>query len=137
MKNKKVIVIDYSGFLRPRAAGETAPDRTAGKFVQVRHNDSEYLIFSSRELSPYHADLVERFCEGWKIPGRYVRERKRYDIHDPEWVVAGGGKFEADRAKKSILLYDNSMAYGRFDAKGLKEKIQRTKELADYTVNIM
>jgi hypothetical protein len=137
VKNKKVVIIDYSGVLRPPAAGEAAPDRTAGKFVQIRNNDAEYLIFSPRELAPYHADLVERFCEERKIPGRYVRERKRYVIHDPEWIVAGGGKFETDRAKKSILLYDNSMAYGRFDTTGLKEKIRRTKELADYTVKIM
>jgi hypothetical protein len=136
VKNKKAVIIDYSGFLCPSAAGGTATDRTAGKFVQIRNNDSEYLIFSPRELTPYHADLVEKFCEERKIPGRYVRERKRYDIHDPDWVVAGGGKFEADRERKSILLYDNSMAYGRFDAKGLKEKIHRTIELADYTVTI-
>jgi hypothetical protein len=136
MKREKVVIVDYSGFFRPQAAGKTAPDKTGGKFVQIRNNDTEYLIFSSRQLTPYHADLVERFCEERKIHGQYVRERKRYDIHDPEWVVAGGGKFETDREKKSILLYDNSMAYGRFDTKGLKEKIHRTKELADYTVKI-
>jgi hypothetical protein len=136
MKREKVVIIDYSGFLSPPFAGETASDRAAGKFVQIRNNDTEYLIFSSREITPYHADLVERFCEERNIPGQYVRERKRYDIHDPEWVVAGGGKFETDSEKKSILLYDNSMAYGRFDAKGLKEKIQRTKELAGYAVKI-
>jgi hypothetical protein len=137
LKREKVVIIDYSGSLRPPAAGKTAPDRTAGKFVQIRNNDTEYLIFSPRELTPYHADLVQRFCEERKIPGRYVKERKRYDIHDPEWVVAGGGKFETDRGKKSILLYDNSMAYGRFDTKGLREKISRTRELADYTVKIV
>jgi hypothetical protein len=137
MKHKQIVIIDYSGFLCTPAEGEKAPDRTAGKFVQIRNNDKEYLIFSPRELTPYHADLVKRFCEERNIPGQYVKERKRYDIHDPEWVVAGGGKFETDRGKKSIVLYDNSMAYGRYDTKGLKEKIHRTKELADYTVKIV
>jgi hypothetical protein len=136
VKHERVVIIDYSGFLRPAAAGEKAPDRTTGKFVQIRHSGIEYLIFSPKELIRYHADLVKRFCEERNISGQYVKERKRYDIHDPEWVVAGGGKFETDRGRKSVVLYDNSMAYGRFDTKGLKERIHRTKELADYTVTI-
>jgi hypothetical protein len=137
VKHKQVVVVDYSGFLHTRASEENAPYRTAGKFVQIRHGDIEYLIFSPRELAPYHADLVKRFCEERNIAGRYVKDRKRYDIHEQEWTVAGGGKFEIDRGKKFIILYDNSMAYGKFDAKGLKEKIHRTKALADYTVKIV
>jgi len=34
----------------------------------------------------------------------------------------GGGKFEIDKAEKHIRLYDNSMAYGRFDIEGLKKR---------------
>jgi Janus/Ocnus family (Ocnus) len=137
MKRATFVIIDYGGFSRQPAPGKMTPDRTTGKFVQIRNNDTEYILFSPRELAQYHADLVERFCEERNIPGSYVRERRRYDIHDPEWVVVGGGKFETDGRKKSILLYDNSMAYGKFDPKGLKEKIHRTKELAHYTVRIM
>jgi Janus/Ocnus family (Ocnus) len=137
MKHDKIIIIDYGGFSRPPAAGKTPPDRTEGKFVQIRNGGIEYLVFSTKDIAPYHADLVEKFCEERNIPGSYVKERKRYDIHDPEWVVVGGGKFETDREKKSIILYDNSMAYGRFDPNSLEEKIHRTRELADYTVQIL
>jgi hypothetical protein len=137
MKHYALVIIDYGGFSRPISAEKTAPDRTAGKFVQIRNADTEYLVFSPREVAQYHADLVERFCKERNIPGSYVSERRRYDIHDPAWVVIGGGKFETDRKKRSIILHDNSMAYGRFDSSGLKEKIHRTKGLAGYDVKIM
>jgi len=136
MKRRNTIIIDYGRTHYPLTPGREVPDRRAGKFVQVRNDETEYLIFSPMELTPYHADLVERFCEERKIPGSYVRERRRYDIHDPSWVVVGGGKFEADSRKKIVILYDNSMAYGRFDARELKEKIRRTKELGDYEIRI-
>ncbi len=137
MKRDKFVIVDYCGFSRPPAAGQMAAGRITGKFVQIRNVDTEYLIFSPVDLTRYHADLVEKFCEERDITGSYVEERRRYDIHDPGWIVVGGGKFETDKTKKSIILYDNSMAYGRFDPKGLKEKIHQTKELANYTVKIM
>ncbi len=48
----------------------------------------------------------------------------------------GGGKFEIDKAEKYIRLYDNSMAYGRFDNEGLKEKIFLINGMSDYKVQI-
>jgi hypothetical protein len=137
VKHDTLVIIDYGGFSRQPAAGRTTPNRTTGKFVQLRNGDTEYLVFSPAELTRYHADVVEKFCEERDIPGSYVQERRRYDIHDPQWVIVGGGKFETDRKKRSIILYDNSMAYGRFDPNSLKEKLRRTEELAGYTVKIM
>jgi hypothetical protein len=137
MKRVTFVIIRYGSFLQRPASAKAAQDKTTGKFVQIRNGNTEYLVFSPRQLAPYHADLVEKFCEEKNIAGSYVKERRRYDIHDPEWVVVGGGKFETDGAKRSILLYDNSMAYGRFDPKGLKEKIRGTEELAGYTVKII
>ncbi len=131
-----IVLVDYNGFFHQRAE-DAVPDRLTGKFVQIRNGETEYLIFATKDVAPYHADLLEKFCEERGIPGMYVKERKRYDIHDPDWVIVGGGKFEIDKGKKSVLLYDDSMAYGRFAQKGLREKIQSTRELAGYTVKIM
>jgi hypothetical protein len=71
-----------------------------------------------------------------KIPGVYNSQNKSFEIHDPAWVVAGGGKFEIDRNKKFLRLYDNSMAYGKFDRKGLKKKILSIAEFLNYKVHI-
>ena len=112
------------------------PERYAGKFVQIRKGLTEYLVLSPKEFTRFHADIVSRFCTDRKIPGVFNGRSKSFDIHDPSWVVAGGGKFEIDRGKKYLRLYDNSMAYGKFDRRGLKEKIFGIAKLSDYEVQI-
>jgi hypothetical protein len=119
----RIIYRDFSETYYRDIAGADPPDRVEGKFVQIRKGASEYLIFSPREFTKYHADVVERFSKDRGIAGVYDSAHKRFDILDPEWTVIGGGKFEMDRKKKRIRLYDDSMAYGKFDRKGLMEKI--------------
>lgn len=75
-------------------------------------------------------------ASGYEIPGVYNSQNKSFEIHDPAWVVAGGGKFEIDRKKRLLRLYDDSMAYGKFDRKGLNEKILSIAEFSNYTVQI-
>jgi hypothetical protein len=131
-----VILIDYSEIYYSTIMKTAVPDRLAGKFVQIRNSTTEYLVFAPKELAPYHADIVERFCSEKGLSGHYDSERKRFEIHDPGWVIAGGGKFETDKAEKRIRLYDNSMAYGRFDTEGLREKILSLEGMSDYRVQI-
>ena len=49
------------------------PQRHGGKFVQISYetNDTEYLILSPKDLSIYHANIVERFCAQNGIEGSY------------------------------------------------------------------
>ena len=131
-----IIFVDYSDEYFASVAKRAAPDTWRGKFVQIQRGSEEYLVFSPKELTPYHADLVQKFCMERDIDGAYDRARKRYDIHDPGWVVIGGGKFEIDRGKKQLRVYDNSMAYGKFDPKGLKNKIRSISQLSDYEVSV-
>jgi hypothetical protein len=120
-----------------RGVGVALPDRVAGKFVQIRNDAAEeFLVFSPKEVSRYHADIVERFCAERGIPGVYNNVHKRFDIHDPEWIVVGGGKFERDRKKKQLRLYDDSMAYGKFNGHELKEKILSFSAFSGYNVRI-
>ena len=132
----KVVSIDYSGIYYEAVAKTSVPDRRSGKFVQIRNNDTEYLVFSPKELTPYHAELVGRFCAEKGLKGSYDDKNKSFAIHEPDWVVVGGGKFEIDSAEKCIHLYDNSMAYGRFDTNGLRKKIHSISGMSDYTVLI-
>ncbi len=131
-----VIYIDYSEKYYSGIAKAPVPDKRTGKFVQIRNSNTEYLVFSPKEFTRYHADLVEQFCLEKGIDGFHNVERKRFDIHDPEWIIVGGGKFEIDETQKYIYLYDNSMAYGRFDSKGLKEKIHLIKGMSDFKIKI-
>ena len=131
-----VILIDYSELHYSREAKTPVPAKRSGKFVQVRDKATEYLVLAPREFAPYHADIVEFFCREKGISGARNAEGRRFDILEPAWIIAGGGKFELDEGNKYIRFYDNSMAYGRFDAKGLKEKIPLIGELSDYTADV-
>jgi len=132
----KIVLVDYSGLYDPRGAKAPPPNKAGGKFVQIRKGDTEYLVFSSKELAPYHAHIVERFCRGKGIRGAHEGEGKRFSIHDPGWTVVGGGKYEIDQERRYIRLYDDSVAYGKFDSKGLKEKIHTIIELRGFEVRI-
>ena len=131
-----VVFIDYSAQYYLTVAETAVPDKRAGKFVQIRNDATEYLVFSPKEFTLYHADLVERFCSDKGLKGSYNKEGKRFDIHDLVWVIVGGGRFEIDSEKRYLCLYDNSMAYGRFDPMGLKEKILSIDALSGHDVKI-
>ncbi|TAL28187.1 MAG: hypothetical protein EPN94_00655 [Nitrospirae bacterium] len=130
-----IIFIDYSEAYYSGTT-EKIPDIITGKFVQIRNSQTEYLVFAPKEFAPYHANIVERFCMDRGIKGAYVGEEKRFDIREPGWEVVGGGKFDIDKTRKQIRLFDNSLAYGKFDSKGLPEKIRSTDRLSEYQVVI-
>lgn len=129
-------VIDYSTLYYTAIAKTAVPPVITGKFVQIRNDAALYLVFSPREFTNYHANIVERFCMDKGLEGSYDPERKRYDIYDQTWEILGGGKFEMDTNKKSIKLYDNSKAYGRFEAAGLNEFLNALPEFSGYTISI-
>ena len=131
-----VTVIDYTPFYHTSVAGTPLPPVTTGKFVQIRHDKTLYLVLSPRELAKYHANIVERFCMDKGIEGAYDAKRERFLIGDQAWQIVGGGKFERDMNKKAIKFYDNSMAYGKFDATGVKEALQALPEFSGYTILI-
>ncbi len=129
-----MVFIDYSKLYYTEVARTAVPSVIHGKFVQIRTESTPYLVFSPAEFTKYHANIVERFCLDKGIEGNYGPEGKRYDIYDQSWKVLGGGKFELDSSKKAIKLYDNSMAYGKFDTYGLKEMISALPEFSGFTV---
>ena len=128
------VFIDYTPLYFMAIAKTPVPPAVGGKFVQLRNGDTEYLVFSPREFTKYHAGIVERFCLDKGIEGSYDAERKRYNIADQAWVVVGGGKFEVDRERMTIRLFDDSMAYGKFNRAGLAEKLLSLSEFAGFTV---
>ncbi len=132
----RFVVIDYSAVYYADVARTATPAVRNGKFVQVRQGDTEYLLLSPKEYGSYHSDIVERFCRERSIDGSYQEGRKRFDIHDAEWVVIGGGKYEMDETRRYVRFYDNSMAYGRFNAQTLSAGISQSDMFKGYEVSI-
>jgi hypothetical protein len=131
-----MVFMDYTHLYYTAMARTGVPPARSGKFVQIRHGSTEYLVFSPKEFTKYHSNIVERFCLDKGIEGAYDSEGKRYDISDRAWIVAGGGKYEIDAGKRTMKLFDNSMAYGKFDIAGLKEKILSLPEFNAFTLRI-
>ncbi len=129
-------LIDYTPFYYTSLAGIPVPAVTTGKFVQLRNGNAFYVILSPKEFTKYHANIVERFCMDKGIEGSYDSKREKFTITDQSWQIVGGGKFERDANKKTIKLYDNSMAYGKFDATGLKEMLGALPEFSGYAVTV-
>ncbi len=131
-----MVFIDYTQFYHTAIAKTRVPPVRSGKFVQMRNDDTLYLVFAPKEFTKYHANIVERFCLDKGLEGSYDPERKRFDIHDQSWKILGGGKFDMNANKKTVKLSDNSMAYGKFDSAGLRELISALPEFSGFTVLI-
>ena len=131
-----VVIVDYAGLGGPEKGSRKVPGRLSGKFVQIRNGDKEYLVFSTADRAPYHADIVRLLCREKGLDGVYDEGRKRFDISEPGWIIAGGGKFEIDGVQRYVRFYDNSMAYGRFDSGQLKEKLHSADMLKGFEIRI-
>jgi hypothetical protein len=127
-------LIDYSPLYYTEIAKTDVPPIIIGKFVQIRNESMEYLVFSPKDFTKYHANIVERFCLDKGLEGSYDPDGKRYDIYDREWDIVGGGKFEIDTTKQTIRLFDDSMAYGKFDSRGLPEKVSSIRAYSGYAI---
>jgi hypothetical protein len=129
-------LIDYTAFFYTSLSVTPVPAVVIGKFVQIRNGNTLYLVFSPKVFTQYHANIVERFCMDKGIEGSYDSKREKFAITDQSWQIIGGGKLERDANKKTIKLYDNSMAYGKFDVTGLKETLSAIPEFSGYTIMI-
>lgn len=130
------VYIDYTQLYYTAVVKTEIPPAISGKFVRIRNESTDYLVFSPRDFTKYHANIVERFCLDNGVEGKYDPEHKRYEIYDQAWVVTGGGKFELDKKRKTIKLHDESMAYGKFDPLGLRETILAQPEFTGFSVRI-
>jgi hypothetical protein len=127
-------LIDYTHLYYIAIAKTDVPQVIIGKFVQIRNKLMEYLVLSPKDFTKYHANIVERFCLDKRIKGNYDPDRKRYDIYGQEWDIGGGGKFEIDTTKQTIRFYDDSMVYGKFDSRGLPEKVNSIPAFSGFSV---
>jgi len=63
--------VDYCPLYFTELREQPVPSHREGKFVLLRSATTSYAVFSPRQLSTYHANIVERFLWGQGIPGRY------------------------------------------------------------------
>jgi hypothetical protein len=132
------LLLDLSEVYFIRIESKPLPHKRGGKFVQLRNSECEFLVFSPKELSGFHANIVERFCIMHKLKGRYTnRKMDCYEIENQEYEIIGGGKWHIDTLEKRLVLFDTSGTYGRFESKGLKERIVALGNMSGYQIQIL
>jgi hypothetical protein len=130
------IFLDCSEIYYRAIGKKSVPDKRLGKFVQIRNNDTEYLVLSPKGQSVYHANIVERFFTKRKIGGDYNRKGDYYEISEDGWEVTGGGIWAINESDRLLHLSGSSQAYGRYDRRGLRERIEALQQMAGFRIVI-
>ena len=84
------------------------------KFVLVATEDELNLVFGSYIHYPYHANLIDLFCNRREIPSVWVKKPDLVEIYDAAYQIKGGGWLEIDPPKGTLKFFGESTVYGRF-----------------------
>lgn len=129
--------IDYSEAYFRQLNESEIPQVREGKFVQLKNDENEYIVFAPKGLCKYHSDIVARFGE---IESESVAMSTRGDFAEfdnPEWKIIGGGKMRINDDDKTIDMTGASQVYGPFRKDGLAERLAAAPNLATYRINII
>jgi len=96
-----------------------------GKFIQFMLGGREYLVFAPRELHRFYNQILAHFLAERSLPHRW-KDAQSLEIEAPDLTVIGGGKFRVNMETKTLELWDDSQVYGRFDERGLAQRIGTT-----------
>ena len=118
-------VIDFSEVYFVVLQKGTVPPRREGKFIVVANEGDRCAAFSPRELSVYHANIVERLLLPHGVRGRYNMKGDVYDYDAPQWSVEGGGLWRLDQRRGRLEIFGRSASYGGVDLEELAAELCR------------
>ena len=127
-------IVDYSLLYFTELREQPLPSHREGKFVVLRNSAARYLVFSPRQLSVYHANIVERFLRGEGIPGQYNAKRDIFTFDAPDWQVEGGAHWQRDDTKGVLAIHGASQAYGGLDLVTLAAEFREHPDLRGLTI---
>ncbi len=86
-----------------------------GKFVQLRWQGQDQLLFATREAHRFHNEIVAQFLTEQGAARAHADAEDTFtDV--PGLEIVGGGRFRLDRSAGRLEVWDASSVYGRFDA---------------------
>ncbi len=127
-------VIDYSQHYFEQVVKKTLPRNRRGKFVIIKSAGDRYIVFSPRDFTTYHANIVEHFFEDKSVKGSYNDKQDKYDIFSSEWKIEGGGHWELNSDSKRLRIYGESLAYGAVDLKEIIDTVEKLKAFVDVSL---
>lgn len=112
----------------PPLASLSERNEIEGKFLQLRWQGNDYLLFATRDRFRFHNQMLGRFLANHALPHHW-RDEATLEFDLPRLSVIGGGRFRFTREPQRLELWDESQAYGRFEEWGLAESIRASGHL--------
>ncbi len=97
-------------------------EQMEGKFLQLTLRGQAFVLFAPASAHRYHNQLLARFLGERRIPHRWAMPEQLV-IESDEVIVHGGGRFRVDSKARRLMLWDNSQACGRFDARTITQQL--------------
>lgn len=117
-------VIDFSKVYFVILRKGKVPPVRAGKFIVMADDGDRCAAFSPRELSFYHANVVERVLMSHGIRGQYNMKGDVYYYDAPGWTVEGGGLWRLDQQRGVLEIFGQSASYGPVDLEALAAELR-------------
>lgn len=114
-----------------------SPVRPANKFVILKNSDELILITGKINKFPYHALLIEWFCNKNNIAFSWSHKPDFLDIFGSDHTICGGGYVKFNQDKQKYEFNGFSTAYGRFDAKKLNNIIEKSPILDSHRILVL
>jgi hypothetical protein len=107
-----------------------------GKFLQLRLAGTEYLLFAPKQLHQFHSNLLAHFLEDRELAHHWENEQT-LAVDAANVRVVGGGKFRLDSGARTLELFDNSQAFGRFDERDIAARIRAAGHwFSDFSIRV-
>jgi hypothetical protein len=107
------------------------------KYVVIKCAEEERLIFGPVVRFPYHANLVDKFCDMFEVAGGWEKQPDSFVIYDFNCNVVGGGWLEYCADLGAIRLYGASSAYGRFDHASAEQMLKQDPRFSVFTYEVV
>ena len=111
-----------------------SPKRPANKFVILKNSDLLIFITGKIDKFPYHAQLIEWFCNKNNLAFSWSHKPDFLEIYEYDYSIWGGGYVNFNQDKQKYEFYGFSTAYGRFDAKKLNNIIENSPILDSHRI---
>jgi hypothetical protein len=106
------------------------------KFVSLLVESTPHLIVGPVDDFPYHANLIDRFCNERNIASAWEHKPDLVEVYDTNVEIHGGGWMRIDPVHKSIKVYGRSTAYGTYDRDVVTEVISNHPEYSEFSLQL-
>jgi hypothetical protein len=114
----------------------SADTAVACKFILLARDNHYMMVFGALPDYPYHADLLEKFCQERQIARHWIKRPDQLQLEDPRYRMLGGGYIDLENGKRKARISGSSKAYGFFDSEAVEWVTRSAEFFADFAVRI-